>query len=481
MVTKTWYGSDGAFATDADWNAPGTPGVGDTAVINAGTVTVTGSLSTTTVQLTSNAGNSPTLVLNGGTILSGNQLFVTGVGNDATLQVVGASTNGGNLTFQGSNPVLRITGGSSAVTLTNTGGMSITGAGSITQATGNGSIVNTGVISYRAAAGTTQTDTLNSSLSGTGQIRISGAVNLSLSGQVSSGQTVVFEKGIATLFLPSFGAYQGSVSGFSNTDVLSGIGARWTDAFYQQTSDGGNLQFRLANGVVVDSVHFIGSYSPSASFSISQSASGGALSQTDIRVADGQQPTRFNINDQVTGVISQDPGIAYYDPNVPTIQYRYVYTGNDSVVLGANVPNVFMNGGPAGDALNAFGGSNVLDGGGGSNFLVGATGADGGVDQFYVDERGSAETWSTLVNFHKGDSATIFGFKGGFSTEQLLASDGVNGYQGVTIHSAINGLGTPINGSVTFTGVTMADFNAKFTGEYGNIGGLDYLLIKQVA
>ncbi len=481
MATKTWNGATDAYTNDADWNTPGTPGVGDTAIINSGTVTETGVLATSAVQLTSNAGNSPILVLNGGTILSGNQLFVTGSGTDSTLQIAGSSTNAGNLTLQGSNPVIQIPAGSGTVTLTNTGGINVTGSASIVQATGDGSIVNNGVISYRAASGTSQGDTLNASVSGTGQIRLTGSANLSISGQVSSGQSIVFEKGTATLNITALGAFQGSVVGYANNDILTGEGARWDNLFYQQTSDGGNLQLRLANGVVVSSIHFVGAYSPTASFSVTQTATGGPISQTTIRVQDGEQPARFNINDQTTGVLSTDPGIPYSDPNVPSLQFRYAYSGSDPVVIGANVANVFMNGGAAGDALNAFAGSNVLDGGGGSNFLVGAPGTDGGADQFYVDERGAAETWSTLVNFHKGDSVTIFGFKGGFSTEQLLASDGANGYQGVTIHSAIGGLGTPINGSVTFTGVTMADFNAKFTGQYGNIGGTDYLLITQVA
>ena len=52
----------------------------------------------------------------------------------------------------------------------------------------------------------------------------------------------------------------------------------------------------------------------------------------------------------------------------------------------------------------------MLDGGGGSNFLTGAADPSS-VDQFFVDGCGNAVTWSTIVNFHPGDSATIFGFK----------------------------------------------------------------------
>ena len=54
-------------------------------------------------------------------------------------------------------------------------------------------------------------------------------------------------------------------------------------------------------------------------------------------------------------------------------------------------------------------GSNVLEGGSSSNWLVGASGADGGNDTFFVDNRGGQCTWDTLLNFHTGDSLTLLG------------------------------------------------------------------------
>ena len=265
MATKTWNGASDAYTTDVDWGpTPGTPGVGDTAIINAGTVTATGLLATTLVQLTSNVGNSPTLILNGSTIQSGNRLTVSAPAtNDATLQISGASVNAGNLTLQGSSPVVSIAAGTGTSTLTNTGGLSVTGSGSIVQAVGNSSIVNNGVLSYRAAAGSTQTDALFSSISGTGQIRMTGSVSLTLSGQVSSGQTVVFETGAASLALNVIGAFGGAITGFSSNDAISGVGARWDSVSYQQGTGGGNLVF-TATGNTVASVHFNGSYSPTS-------------------------------------------------------------------------------------------------------------------------------------------------------------------------------------------------------------------------
>ena len=123
-------------------------------------------------------------------------------------------------------------------------------------------------------------------------------------------------------------------------------------------------------------------------------------------------------------------------------------------------------------------GTNVLDGGGGSNFLVGSTGADGGTDTFFVDCRAGVETWSTIVNFHPGDSATIFGFHDGISTRPYTAVDGAGGYQGVTIHSEIDGPGTGILGSMTFAGVSQATAEARFAVSAGRLpDGTGYLLI----
>ncbi|HYZ62752.1 MAG TPA: hypothetical protein VE650_09885, partial [Acetobacteraceae bacterium] len=142
-------------------------------------------------------------------------------------------------------------------------------------------------------------------------------------------------------------------------------------------------------------------------------------------------------------------------------------------------PNTFLKGGPGADALLAAGGSNVLDGGAGSNFLIGGSGADGGRDTFYLDARGGAVTWSTIVNFHQGDMATIFGFDPAVSTRPITASDGVAGYTGVTIHSETAGAGTGVNASMTFAGLDPATAQQHLVFSQGTLpGGIGYLLVQ---
>ncbi len=185
-------------------------------------------------------------------------------------------------------------------------------------------------------------------------------------------------------------------------------------------------------------------------------------------------PGNVTYTDTTTGASGRVAGGDYSGP-VAGLTYQYIWSSTDSVSLGATMPNVFLKGGDGNDTLTAEGGNNVLDGGAGSNLLVGGTGDD----TFFVDARDSAATWSTLVNFHPGDQATIFGFQAGVSTMPLTASDGPAGNTGVTIHSETGGAGTGVDASITFGGISLATAQQSFVFTTGSVpGGSDYLLIQ---
>ena len=477
MASKTWNGTDGAFATDAGWTPTGTPTTGDIAIINAGTVTRIGtSAAGVTIRLNASAGSSPVLVLRAATVQAGDSIVVNGTSSTATLSVVGLSVNAGNITLTADNPVIAFDTPSTTA-LTNRGGISVIGTTSIISNFGAGTLTNNGVISYRAAPGSIQTDTIFGSVTGNGAIRLSGAVALSVNATITAGQTVVFEKGAATVALNNFGNFGATFAGFSSNDDITGIGLRWTNVAFQPTGSGGYLNFSSSTQRVAQ-IAFVGAYTSLANFTVTQDGGTGGQSTTDIRTNVAEPEARINVINQTTGIAITEPGDVYVGP-VTYLQYQYIYNGPDPVVLGANVDNVFLKGSSGGDAIQVRGGNNVIDGGGGSNFLVGSTGADGGSDTFFIDETSNVETWSTLVNFHVGDAATIFGFKQGISTLPITASDGAAGYQGVTIHSEIKGAGTGVTGSVTFTGLTLADFG-RFTLSYGRTpDNQDYLLIQR--
>ena len=190
----------------------------------------------------------------------------------------------------------------------------------------------------------------------------------------------------------------------------------------------------------------------------------------------------LHYTDTVTGQSGTMASDIYSGP-VAGLQRQYIWSSPDGVAISSAAPDVFLHGSAGADALAVSGGVNVLDGGGGSNFLVGATGGDGGHDTFFLDARDPAVTWSTLVNFHQGDTATIFGFRAGISTLPWTASDGAAGYLGLTVHSEIGGAGTGVNASLTFAGISQAMADAHWsvtagTLQPGTAGATDYLLIQ---
>ncbi len=181
----------------------------------------------------------------------------------------------------------------------------------------------------------------------------------------------------------------------------------------------------------------------------------------------------------VSGTLTPD----LYAGPVAGLQRQYIWPGTDGVAISASAPDVLLHGGAGSDALAASRGSNVLDGGAGSNFLTGSTGGDGGTDTFFVDARGGGTTWSTLVNFHAGDTATVFGFHAGTSTQAWSGSDGVAGFTGLTLHSEIGGADRGVDASLTFAGATQATMDAHWTVSAGTLSpgtaaATDYLTIQ---
>jgi hypothetical protein len=161
------------------------------------------------------------------------------------------------------------------------------------------------------------------------------------------------------------------------------------------------------------------------------------------------------IDDITAGLSAVEPLTVYAGP-VTYLQWQFIWDSPDCVDISANAPDVFLHGGPGDDALAAIGGSNVLDGGEGSNFLVGSTGVDGGDDAFFADLRNGGVIWNTLVNFHPGDSITLWGWNP--RSQFIFEEDngGAPGATGATFHFSVAGDGI-IDASITFAGYTLAE------------------------
>ena len=175
------------------------------------------------------------------------------------------------------------------------------------------------------------------------------------------------------------------------------------------------------------------------------------------------QAANFLISNMNTGVSSTTPGSAYAGP-VGGLQNQCIMITPDNLNITAAAPNSFIHTGSGTDAIDVskVGGTNVLDGSTGSNFLAGGTGND----TFFVDDRiASADMWSTVVNFHTGDAATIFGVTpAGFNLD-WEDNQGAAGHTGLTLHATAPG--KPV-ASVTLAGYTKADLsNGRLTVSFG--------------
>jgi Ca2+-binding RTX toxin-like protein len=183
----------------------------------------------------------------------------------------------------------------------------------------------------------------------------------------------------------------------------------------------------------------------------------------------------FSITDTSTAQSATTAGTPYSGP-LTTLQTQLVVITSDNLNITATSPNAFIHSGSGNDALNVSkaNGNNVLDGGTGSNFLTGGTGAD----TFFVDDRGPpADIWSTVVNFHSGDAATIWGVTPQDFALNWVDGQGAAGFTGLTLHATAPGISTA---SLTLAGFTQADMaSGKLAVSFGSdpVSGSAYMLI----
>ena len=183
----------------------------------------------------------------------------------------------------------------------------------------------------------------------------------------------------------------------------------------------------------------------------------------------------FSVVDTTTNTPFQTNGMPYSGP-VVGLQSEFIDAATDRLNVTANVPNVFIHTGSGEDAIDVShaNGNNVLDGSTGSNFLVGGSGND----TFFVDDRGpSADIWSSVSNFHAGDSATIFGItQSGFDTS-WVDGQGAAGFTGLTLH--VTAAGHP-TASLTLAGFSTADMSdGRISTSFGSeADGTPYLFVQ---
>jgi V8-like Glu-specific endopeptidase len=167
------------------------------------------------------------------------------------------------------------------------------------------------------------------------------------------------------------------------------------------------------------------------------------------------------------------PQLDSYSGLVAGLTGEYINVSTDNLNVTAGTNSVFIHTGSGEDAIAVQGGANVLDGGTGSNFLVGGS----GTDTFFTDDRAAtASIWDTLVNFHQGDAATIFGVTQSGFTFDWENGQGAAGYTGLTLHASE--ADNPVIASVTLAGFNSADLtNGVLAISYGTTDGSPYMYI----
>lgn len=179
------------------------------------------------------------------------------------------------------------------------------------------------------------------------------------------------------------------------------------------------------------------------------------------------------ISDGTTGQPVTTIAAQPYTGPVSGIAQQVIAITAENLNVLATQPNLFIHTGSGTDAIQASSGTNVLDGGTGSNFLTAGT----GTDTFFVDARGAtADTWSTVVKFHSGDAATLWGVSAA-TPAQWFDGQGAAGATGLTLHAGAAGDPTA---SITLADFSRADMAAgKVTASFGHdeASGSDYLYL----
>ncbi len=195
---------------------------------------------------------------------------------------------------------------------------------------------------------------------------------------------------------------------------------------------------------------------------------------------------QYLVTNITTGVSDWENGQAYNGP-VATLQNQFIDITADNVNVTATKPNNFIHTGAGNDAIDlslfegAGSGTNVVDGGGGSNYVV-ASIFGNSIDTFLIDQRAAtADTWTTVANFHLGDAVTIYGVTPSTVALDWEDNQGAAGSTGLTLHAIA--AGKPIasltlaNGHFTYSKADLSSGRLAVSFGTDPVSGSSYLYI----
>lgn len=199
---------------------------------------------------------------------------------------------------------------------------------------------------------------------------------------------------------------------------------------------------------------------------------------------------QYLVTNITIGVTDWENGQAYNGP-VAALQNQFIDITADNVNITATKPNNFIHTGSGDDAIDLSlfqgtgSGTNVVDGGGGSNYVA-VSKFGNSVDTIFIDQRvATADTWTTVANFHKGDAVTIYGVTPSAFAFDWEDNQGAAGSTGLTLHAIA--AGKPI-ASLTlangYTNFSKADLSSgRLAVSFGNdpASGSSYAHIQATA
>jgi len=468
MVTRVWIGGGSDSANNpADWSPTGAPQPGDSLSMSAGTINVTaGSLAGDSLSLVP-----PAIAPFDATINLTNSAVSLGVGNQSfAIQAIGAAS----ATFVGGNGV-----GLSANVMLSAASLVMTGTVGFIygfDVGGTGRIVNDGTV-------TLTNSTISTDVSGSGTFDLTryhdGPGNTEILGSVGAGLIFNLEgeggSFPANLTIDDPFTFQALIevnppslpdtADGGDTVKLAGLSATsytFTDDLLTLFNQNDVVtRLRLDSTLsfsVVQNTPFgdrpsinldFGRNDPGAGLPIHQSVSPPPTPPPTPTPPATSIPA-LAVFDTTTGQAAPATAQLYAGP-VAELQDQYINVTTENLNISASTPGWFIHSGSGEDAIAVSNGVNVLDGGTGSNFLTGGS----GTDTFFVDDRGpTADIWSTVVGFHAGDSATIWGVTPQDFGVEFADGQGAAGFTGLTLHATASGLPTA---SLTLAGFTQAD------------------------
>ncbi len=278
----------------------------------------------------------------------------------------------------------------------------------------------------------------------------------------SDGGTVNLNNGMLVFAGDRIAAHPAAgASGFHSTLTFSGdlsasliFGGQVSETFTSTGANSGDLHVFDNTGQTVADITLAGQYT-AQDFSVS----GGNVIYRKV----APPVANFSVANQTTGQQIIAAGNQYVGP-VSGIGQEFILITSDNLNITASIPNVFIHTGSGMDAIDVSkaNGNNILDGSTGSNFLIGGTGDD----TFYMDDRDpTSPIFSSVVNFHTGDNATVWGVNPFDFRMLTLDNQGASGFTGLDLIFTAPG---HIDTSFVLTGYSSADLaNGRLTLAYG--------------